>query len=152
MSRSDLVCLDASTTLAFALPDDPLHPSAKAFIKALALQNVTFCAPAMFAYECSAVIRLRVYKKALTPAQGQKALATINALPVTVEYDPADNERAYQIATDYDQPRSYDAAYAAHAEARNVELVTIDAPFFEAVNGNKRPATVTPLAFVRLLK
>lgn len=61
------------------------------------------------------------------------------------------SDRAFQIAVDYDQPRAYDAAYAAHAEARGLKLITTDKPFFEALNGVKRPQKMPPLSFVKLL-
>ena len=73
-------------------------------------------------------------------------------MPITIEYDEADRDRAFAIAQQYDQPRCYDAAYAAHAEARGVEMVTTDAPFFEAVNGSKKPKKASALTFVKLLK
>ena len=150
MSKS--VCVDASFALAFALKGEPLHEQAKALVRVWAGEGSTLCAPAMFAYECESVIRLRVYKGAFTQAEAEEARALIAALAVAVEFDADDQERAFQIATDYDQPRAYDAAYAAHAEARGVELVTTDAPFFEAVNGAKRPKAAPPLSFVTLLK
>ena len=152
MSRDDQICLDASVALAFVFSDEKLHTQAVALFRAFAAQGVTFHAPAMFHYECDSVIRLQVYKKALTPAQAQAARAVIGALPVTVEYDAADRDRAYQIAELYDQPRAYDAAYAAYAESRDLDLVTADVPFFESVNGNKKPKTAPALTFVKLIQ
>ena len=136
------VCFDASAALAFALPDDPLHARAVAIISAFALQGITLSAPALFIYECDSVIRLRVWKGALTEAEAQTARAAIRALPIQIEYDGDDADRAFDIALEYRQPRCYDAAYAAHAEARGIELVTTDTPFFEAVNGLKKPKSV----------
>jgi len=145
------VCFDASAALAFVLPDEPLHAQAVAHLTALAAQGVTIYTPAMFAYECDSVIRLRVWKGALTLPQAQTARAALDALPLVIEYDPNDRARAFQIALDYDQPRVYDASYAAHAQARDVELVTTDLPFFEAVNGAKKPKNLPALLFVKML-
>ena len=145
------IVFDASAALAFALPDEPCHAQAVAIVKAFAVQKVAFCAPALFAYECDSVIRLRLWKGTLTTAQSQLARAVIEALAVDIEYDANDRERALQIAATYDQPRAYDAAYAAHAESRGLELVTTDKPFWEAVNGPKKPQNAPPLTFVKLL-
>lgn len=145
------VCLDASAALAFVLPDEPLHAQAVALFKTLSQNGITFYAPAMFPSECDSVIRLRVWKGTLTTSQAQTARAILDALPLLVEYDAADCSRAFQIALDYDQPRVYDASYAAHAQSRGLELLTTDAPFFEAVNGSKKPKTQPPLGFVKLL-
>ena len=150
-THSAKVCLDASTVLAFALPDEPLADEAAALMEKLASQNTIICAPALFAYECNSVIRLRLYKGSVTDVQAQNARAVINALPIELEYDAVNGERAFQIACDYGQPRAYDVAYAAYAESRGVDLITADRPFFEAVNGSKRPRTKSPLSFVKLL-
>jgi len=115
LSAAQRAVFDASAALAFAFQDEPKHAEAVALVRALASQNVTLCAPALFAYEVG------------------------------------DRARAFQIARDYEQPRVYDASYAAHAGARGLELVTTDKPFFEAVNGTKKPKTAPPLSFVRLL-
>lgn len=146
------VCFDASAALAFALNDETWHTQAKVCVRQLAARGATLCAPPLFAYECESVIRLRVFKGTLDEIEAQEARACIHALMVAIDYDPADEARAYQIARDYHQPRCYDALYAAYAEARNVELVTTDEPFFEAVNGAKRPKSVPALAFVTLLR
>lgn len=152
MTGTPLVCFDASMALAFALQDEPLHASAMAVVGALAKQNAQLCAPALFAYEVDSVLRLRVYKGALSEADAAQAQAVVNALSVQIEYDARNRNRAFQIARAYDQPRVYDASYAAHAEARGVELLTTDVPFFEAVNGSKKPKTAPSLPFVKLLK
>jgi predicted nucleic acid-binding protein len=145
------VCFDASAALSFALQDEPLHAQAKALIEKLVDQGSTLCAPPLFLYECDSIIRLRVFKGALSESEAQEARAIVRALAVAVEHDPANGERAYQIARDYHQPRVYNAWYAAYAEARGVELVTVDKPFFEAVNGCSRPKNAPALTFVKLL-
>lgn len=149
---SNPLCFDASTALAFALADDPLHGQAVALVTALNAIGTQLCAPAMFAYECDSVICLRVWKGRLSNTQAAMARAAIAALPITIEYDPRDHERAFEIARQYEQPRAYDAAYAAHAEARGVELVTTDEPFYEAVNGSKKPKAAPALSWVKLLR
>jgi len=149
---SRLVCVDASLVLAFVLEDEPLHREAKAFIRRLSSAGATLCAPPLFVYECESIIRLQVFKGALSQDQAQEVRSLVKALEVEIEFSFPDSDRTFEIATLYGQPRSYDAAYAAHAEARGIDFVTIDAPFFEAVNGEKRPKTATPLSYVKLLR
>lgn len=147
------VCLDASAALAFALRDEPLHAQAKVLIANLVGQGVSLYAPQLFAYECDSIIRLRVYKGAYSEAEAQEARALIAALGVAIEGGgAAEADRAFEIARDYDQARVYDATYAAFAQLAGVELHTTDAPFFDAVNGAKRPKAAAPLAFVKLLR
>ena len=148
MSRT---VFDASAALAFVFQDEPKHAAAVELVRALAAQNVTLCAPALFAYEVDSVIRLRVWKGTLSEDDAATARAIIDALAVEIEYDESDRERAFQIARDYEQPRVYDASYAAHAQSRGFEMVTTDKPFFEGVSGSKKPKTVPPLLLVKLL-
>lgn len=145
------ICLDASVVLAAVLPNEPQHNLAVALLKKLASQKATLCAPAMFIYECDSVIRLRLYQGDLSYSEAQDARAAIAVMAVCFEFNSRESERAFQIACDYNQPRAYDAAYAAYAESRGVDLITADRPFFEAVNGSKRPRTKSPLPFVKLL-
>lgn len=151
MTAPPLVCFDANIAIAFALPDEPFHARAIATVQELYNLGITLCAPAMFAYECDSVIRLRVYTGKISEAEASEARAFVAALQVQIEFVEADRDRAFEIARDYGQPRAYDASYAAHAEARGVELLTIDEPFFQAVNGNKKPSGKPALSFVKLL-
>lgn len=145
------VCLDASAALAFALQDEPLHEQGKAMVRRFVANNVALCAPPLFLYECESIIRLRVYKGAMTEEEADEARLFIRTLSVEIEHNAADTQRAYEIARDYHQPRVYDSLYAAFAETRGLELVTLDKPFFEAVNGSKRPKGESPLGFVKLM-
>jgi len=151
-ATTDRVCFDASAAIAFALENEARHENAVALVRVLAECGVTLCAPAMFSYECDSVLRLHEWKGDLSGAEADEARAVIAKLNVQIEYDPRDHRRAVEISRQYDQPRAYDAAYAAHAEARGIELVTIDEPFYEALNGAKKPKSAPALTWVRLLK
>lgn len=146
------VCIDANLALALVFKDERHHKEARNLFQQFGVDNVTLCAPAMFAYEFDSVVRLRIYKGEITLTQAEEARAFLNGLGVVIVYDGVDRDRAFEIAHQYDQPRAYDATYAAHAEARGLDLFTFDQPFFEAVNGSKRPKNVAPLTFVKLVK
>lgn len=138
--------MDASAALTFALDDEKHHAQAVALVAALVKRGLRLCAPSIFAYECDSVIRRRVHLGTLTPDAAKEARELIAALGVEIVYDPASRERAYQIAEQYDQPRVYDAAYAAFAEARGLELWTDDERFYNAVTTGKKP-----LGFVKFV-
>lgn len=137
------VVMDASAVIAFALDDEKHHAQAVALVADLAARGVRLCAPSIFAYECDSVIRRRVHLGTLAPDAAKEARELIAALGVEVSYDPAIGERAYAIATQSDQPRVYDATYAAFAEARGLELWTEDERFYNAISG--------ALAFVKFV-
>lgn len=146
-------CLDASVAIAFAFVDEPLHAPARALVASLSAQNVRLCAPQLFVYECDSIILLRVHRGASSDEQAQEARAIIAALSVSIEGGgQVEADRAFALATEYAQPRVYDATYAAFCEVRGVEFHTADKPFFEALNGSKRPKAARPLAFVTLLR
>lgn len=142
------VAVDASAALAFALKAEKHHAQAVALVSDLAARGVSLCAPSLFAYECDSVIRRLVFSGALTSEKADEAREIIAALGVDVVHDAAILERAYIIATDYGQPRAYDAAYAAFAEARGVDLWTDDERFYNAIAG---ASTLNPLGYVNFV-
>ena len=128
-----MICIDAAVALAAVIHNDPDHTVALNYLANLAAENITLCAPALFRYECDAVIRLQVYRGTLNGAQATTALSLIDALGVVLEFDVSNSDRTYEIATEYIQPRAYDAAYAAHAESRGIDFVTIDSPYGDGI-------------------
>jgi predicted nucleic acid-binding protein len=129
------VVMDASAAVAFVLKAEKHHGQAVALVSDLVKRDVTLCAPSIFVYECDSVIRRLVFTGALTPDQADEARKLISALGVDVIHDAAILDRAYQIAAERNQPRAYDAAYAAFAQARGLELWTDDERFYNAVSG-----------------
>jgi len=129
------------------LNDEPYHTQAIALIAELAKRQTRIIAPPFFLCECDSVIRLRVYKGALDDAQAVASRAIIAALAVAI--DPLDvYDRAFEIARIYNQPRTYDATYAALAELRGVALWTADERFYNSVAG---ASVKSPLAFVKFI-
>ncbi len=139
------VCFDASAACAFALDDEPYHPQALALVAALAKQEAQIISPPMFLCECDSTIRLRVYKGALNEGEADQARQFIAALGVAIDA-AAIYDRAFEIARIYNQPRTYDATYAALAELRGVELWTADKRFYNSVTSAKKP-----LGFVKFV-
>ncbi len=148
MNAQNTVAFDASAALAFALKDEEWHAQAVALVADLLSRNVGICAPPLFENECDSVIRRNIHHGTLGAADAEEARRIIAALGTRIIHEAATRERAYQIATFYNQPRAYDATYAALAEAHGLELWTADKRFFNAVNGT----TVTKrLSFVRFI-
>jgi predicted nucleic acid-binding protein len=143
-----LAVFDASAAIAFALDDEPLHTQAVALVAALLKQNTVLCAPPLFENEADSVIRRRAHQGTLTNAEADTARRIIAALGISIAYDAATAERAYAIAVQYNQPRAYDATYAAFAEARGLDLWTADERFYNSVNGSNAK---NGLAFVRFI-
>ena len=136
------VCFDASAACAFALDDEPYHPQALALVAALAKREARIIAPPIFLCECDSTIRMRVYKGALNEGEADQARQFSAALAVAIDHAMI-YDRAVEIARIYNQPRTYDATYAALAELRGVELWTVDKRFYNAAQST--------LPFVRFI-
>lgn len=129
------VCFDASLALAFVLNDEPYHAQAVALITDLAGESARIIAPPIFLCECDSTIRLRVYKGALSDEDASTARIIIAALAIGIESENAIYDRAFEIARIHNQPRTYDATYAALAESHGLELWTADKRFYNSVSG-----------------
>jgi predicted nucleic acid-binding protein len=140
------VCFDASAACAFALNDEPCHTQVLALVADLAGKQTQIIAPSLFLCECDSVIRLRVYKGALNDEEASQARRFVAALAVVID-DAMIYDRAFEIARIYNQPRTYDATYAALAELRGVELWTADKRFYNSVTSAKKP-----LEFVKFVE
>lgn len=133
MSNNSAVTVDASTILKFVLYDEVMHLQAVALIEDLVQRNTKLLAPSIFTYECDSVIRRHVHLKVLSSDDANEIRQLIAALGIVVIHDASIFERAWQIASEYKQPRVYDAAYAAFAETRKLDLWTADTKFYNAV-------------------
>lgn len=133
MSNKSAVVLDASTVLKFMFYDELLHVQAAALMGKLIERGAKLYAPSIFAYECDSVIRRHVHLKVLSPDDAQETRSLIAALGIAVTYDANVLERAWEIANVYSRARTYDATYAAFAEARSLDLWTADKHFYNAV-------------------
>ncbi|HEX8237915.1 MAG TPA: type II toxin-antitoxin system VapC family toxin [Abditibacteriaceae bacterium] len=152
MSPQAYVAFDASAALAFALNDEPLHTQAVALVADLVKRRMRLCAPPLFESEADSVIRRRVHLGTLTEAEAATTRQILAALSTQITYDIATKDRAYAIAVQYNQPRAYDATYAAFAEARHIELWTADERFYNSVNGSTVKQRLTFVQFVGAFK
>ena len=148
MNAQNTVVFDASAALAFALKSEELHAQAVALVADLFRRNRDLCAPPLFENECDSVIRRNLHRGTFNEADAEEARRIIAALGTRIIYEAATAPRAFEIATFYNQPRAYDATYAALAEAYGLELWTADKRFYNSVNG---ATVVTRLSFVRFI-
>lgn len=107
---------------------------AEALRRHWAEEDVTLVAPPLFRAEVTSVIREWVYRGELLREEGQAALESSFAWPITVwEPDSALQRRAFTIATDHHQPKAYDAQYLALAALLDCELWTGDQALVRAL-------------------
>lgn len=129
------VCVDASFALKLVLAET--HSDlAEAMWRGWIQQDVEIYAPAHLAFECTSVIRNHVYRKEITSEAGNEAFRSLHAQPIALIDPEVLNQRAWELAKQYQRPTAYDAYYLAAAELLNCELWTADRRLARAVNGS----------------
>jgi predicted nucleic acid-binding protein len=88
----------------------------------------------LFEYETESVIQTKLWLGLVTLAEADFALQALAAVGVQPINQPDAVKRAREIARQFNQPKIYDALYAALAELRGCEFWTADKAFYEAVN------------------
>jgi predicted nucleic acid-binding protein len=82
--------------------------------------------PPQFFAELTSVLRNLVYRKLLTPGEGDAALAAALSYRVH-QIQPAElQERAWALAKQFNRPTAYDAQYLAVAQIEGCDLWTAD--------------------------
>lgn len=128
------VVVDSSIIIAFALSDEPLHHHAQKLFKSWQVSETTLTAPSLFRFEITAVIRKAVYQKRLDIQEGRTLIPRILAYPIEYIDDDALLQSAYELATQFNRPRTYDAQYLALAQRLDCEFWTADATLVNAIH------------------
>lgn len=127
------VCVDASFALKLMLAE--VHSDlVEAMWRGWIEQDVEIYAPAHLAFECTSVIRNHVYRKEITSEAGIEAFQALHAQPIALIEPDLLNQRAWELAEQYQRPTAYDAYYLAAAELLNCELWTSDRRLARAVS------------------
>lgn len=128
------IAVDANIALRWLLPEQIHHTQARRLVLNSAAGDFTLIAPPTFAAEADSAIRRGVHLKLISAEDGETLFTQLDALPITVISNNTIRHRAREIAKRLEQPRVYDATYAALAEARNCDFWTADKRFFNAAN------------------
>jgi len=100
------------------------------------LQQISLAAPVLLQYEVNAVIPKAVYQNRLAPDRAQQLLTTAASIAIAYFIDPPLHLRAFELATQFNRPRTYDTQYLALAEKLNSEFWTTDEKLYNAVQNN----------------
>lgn len=127
------VCLDANIIIKLLLfeADSSL---AESLWSACLDRTVMTVAPLILPFEILSVIRRRVHRGLLSPAKAEAARTLALELPITYVHDVRLLARAYELATEFNQPTIYDASYLAVAETFACDFWTADEPFYHAAS------------------
>jgi len=94
-------------------------------------EQITPCAPRLWASETTSAVRFLLSQKEITSDEAEDALRTIHGLRVEiVNEDEELSQRALELAGNLSQSKAYDAFYLALAEKLVAEFWTADERLF----------------------
>jgi predicted nucleic acid-binding protein len=97
-------------------------------------EGVDLHAPLLTQYEVASALARRRVRDGLSAEDTAEALAIIDALNVTFDFNP-DNLRSIEIAVELERHSAYDAAYLALGERLDTEVWTLDGPLARNADG-----------------
>ncbi len=134
-------CVDASVAIKWVVKSETWRKKARQFLLNSLRDGYNLIAPPLFAYETESILQERLHSANNDRYEVDQALTRLASFRVQLVTHPDMVTRARAIARQCNQPRIYDALYAALAELRGCEFWTADKRFYDAVTTN--------LAFVK---
>jgi len=89
----------------------------------------------MFHAEVISVLREQVFFRRMTPAEGEEGYSVYLDIPIRIIDNPAVYRRAWELAAEHNQRRTYDMQYLAVAEMEDCELWTADKRLYNSLKG-----------------
>ena len=135
MSKSSIVCVDASVVLKRILvPDD--EPVKKQWLS-WDSQQVQIVAPTLLYYEVTNGLYRQQKNGLLSPEIVRDSLELALSMPIQLINEIGLHQRAREIATKYKLPATYDAHYLALADGMGIEFWTADLRLLNTVKPYK---------------
>ncbi|HEX5369708.1 MAG TPA: type II toxin-antitoxin system VapC family toxin [Dehalococcoidia bacterium] len=134
---SDSVCIDASIVVKWLLPEAD-SDQAIALRRRLRAEDRTLIAPPHMPIEVTNVIRQRVVRHELTPAEGEDLAGVLAEMPILIASPPGLYRTAIDLAHRFDRPTVYDTQYVALAQIAGCDFWTADRKLTKALD-NRLP-------------
>ena len=131
---NDRVCIDASLALTWLLPVEQ-DEIADALQQQWDKDGVEIISAPLFHAEVTSVLREQVYFKRLSPEEGEEAFLAYLEIGVKSIESPGIQEIAWELAKEFNLPRTYDMQYLAVAELKDCELWTNDKRLVNSLQG-----------------
>jgi predicted nucleic acid-binding protein len=119
------VCVDANIVVKIVSPEE-LRPQALALWQSWLNTEREVVAPRLLSYEVTSVLRRKAARGLLTLDEARGALEAALALPITLLDPPNLAQHAFELATRFNLPTTYDCHYLALAEHLDCHLWTAD--------------------------
>lgn len=132
--KFDRVCVDASLALAWIIPAQ-VSDAATALWRKWEEEAVELVGPPMFHAEVTAVLREEVFFKRMSPEEGEESYSIYLDILLRVVDSPAIYRRAWELAREHNQRRTYDMQYLAVAELADCEFWSGDKRLVNSLQG-----------------
>lgn len=134
MSRSSVICVDASLVVRFLV--DPDNQTVQALWDQWFQEGYVFVAPSLLHYEVlNALFQYERHGKLSAQATSEALTASLK-IPIRLYSEFELHREALQLARRFALPACYDAHYVALAERLGIELWTCDERLFKKVKDN----------------
>lgn len=130
---NSLVCVDASLVLRTLVPG-PHSQNALGLVSKWSSDKTSLIAPALIAFEVTAVLRLHVFQQVLTAEESKEALEKFMQQGIRLSNRRGIFPLAWELAQRFNRPRAYDTAYLALAQINSCEFWTADQKLYNAVH------------------
>ena len=132
--NSDRVCIDASLALTWLLSVQPVE-RADTLRRRWLKDGIELIGPPLFRAEVTSVLREEVYFKRLTREEGEEAFRLYAIIPIRIVNNQAIYRKAWELAGEHNQHRTYDMQYLAVAELEDCAFWTLDKKLVHAMRG-----------------
>lgn len=102
--------------------EEPYSETAKRLLSEWQTQGLQIAAPTLLRYEMFAVIRKFVFLNRLQQIEAENGLNWFFSLSIEYSIDDSLLRRSFELATQFNLPRTYDAQYLALAERLQCEF------------------------------
>ena len=126
------VCIDANLIIRALVPGE-LTSNVLALLNQWQEQRMELIAPSLLAFEVTSVLRRMVYLNVISSSDGEQAFQEFIRFNVRTSSRPAIYSLAWQLAKQFNRPRTYDVSYLAVARLHNCDFWTADEKLFNAV-------------------
>ncbi len=132
--NSNSVCVDASVAVAW-LSYEQHTAIANALRQEWREKGIQMVGPSLFHAEVASTLRRYVYFKRILPEEGEEAFSIYLDIPIRIIDERKVYRKAWELAKEFDLPRTYDMQYLAVAELEDCEFWTSDKRLVNSLQG-----------------
>lgn len=119
------ICLDANVILS-CLVVEPDQESCRILLQQILTAEIDIYAPSLMIFEVASILQRKTYCTELSAREASDALNVFTNLPVLFQGQTHIMKKAFRLAQELSLKNTYDTAYLAVAETRQIPCITCD--------------------------